>query len=79
MTITAQAVGIMVDMDPRERIKARLKNLGKSNYWLAQQVKDHMTPNTVYAYLRGDTDMKGENLGQVCMVLGLDLYPKNKK
>lgn len=58
----------------REAIRERLEELERSVYWLANQ-PDTPIPQTVYRYMRGDTDMRGEKLAQLLKAVGLTLTP----
>ncbi|MCL2648260.1 MAG: hypothetical protein FWD61_14820 [Phycisphaerales bacterium] len=42
-----------IHTDHREAIEARLSELEKSKYWLAQQLTGKMSDQMLYAYLRG--------------------------
>lgn len=58
-------------MNIRKIVKTRLKSLGLSQYWLAQQIG--MTRQGVGAYLLGRNDMNATTLGKVLDVLDLRL------
>lgn len=79
LTLSLVASFGVVEMDPRELILKRLNELGHSPYWLVQQVKGELGENTVYAYLRGESDMRGNNLAKLFVVLDLEVTPKKKK
>lgn len=65
-------------MNIRKTVKARLKELGWTRYKLAKAVGRHMSAQSVYQYLAGEQDMRGENLSKMLDVIGLELRPKDR-
>ena len=61
-------------MDFRKIIIRELKRQKKSRFWLGKQPKTP-DPNTVFRYLRGEQDMRGENLAACLESLGLKVRP----
>lgn len=59
--------------DVRAIVVARMKSLGWSPYRLAKAVRDHMTPQTVYGFVSGDSEMKTDALGHLLDALGLEV------
>ncbi len=58
--------------DHRKAIRDRLEELGKTKYWLAQQLSELMSMNMLYAYLGGKATTT-EKFEAICKVLGLEL------
>jgi hypothetical protein len=58
----------------RKAINDRLEELGKSKYWLAQQLEEKgvMKPQMLYTYLRGKATTT-EKFEAICGVLGLKI------
>lgn len=61
-------------LDIRRIVRDRLKQLDKSQYWLAQQVG--MSKQGVWNYLNGRSDMNSGTLDKVLDALGLEVRPK---
>lgn len=63
--------GQCVATDFRKMILDKLKKLGKSKYWLSEQLDGSPSRNALYVYLRddGDSDMTGSNIGRILDVL----------
>jgi hypothetical protein len=59
-------------MDHRKAIMARLEDMGKTRYWLAQQLEGKMQQNMLYAYLRGK-NTSSDKLEAIFEVVGLRL------
>jgi len=59
----------------RETVEKRLKRLGKSRLWLAQQMK--VRPATVYDFLNGNAEAKVETMEKMLSVLGLAIREKD--
>ena len=57
--------------DFRKQILDKLEKLGKSKYWLSQQLGDTPSVNALYTYLRegSETDMKGAHIAKILDVL----------
>jgi hypothetical protein len=58
-------------VNPQTVVLDRLKELGKSRYWLAQAVKGQVSEPTLYRWLRGEMPMLDDNLPPVFKALGL--------
>jgi hypothetical protein len=64
-----------VPTDFRKQINDRLKKLGKSRYWLAEQVDGMPSESAIYSYLNAKpnakrtSDMGSENLARLLDVL----------
>ena len=62
-----------VPTDFRKQIAERLAKLGKSRYWLAQQVGGTPSESAIYDYLnpksKRKTDMGGDYIGRIIDVL----------
>lgn len=61
-------------MDIRKIVKARLKEVGMSQYRLAQKIG--MSRQSVSAYLAQRQDLPSQRMGKVLDVLGLVIRPK---
>ena len=61
-------------MNIRQIVKDELTRKGHSVWWLAQQVKDHMTAPTVYRFINEDRDIGVRRLEYILQVLDLDIY-----
>lgn len=59
----------------RRAILKRLKETGRSRYWLAATVSEEMSMATVYQYLAGKQDMIGTNIEKLLDVLRLTIVP----
>lgn len=66
--------GLCVATDFRKTIRDKLKKLGKSKYWLSEQLGGSPSRNALYVYLRddGDSDMTGNNIGRILDVLAAE-------
>ncbi len=60
-------------VDVRKSILKRLKELGRTRFWLAKQVGKHLTMPAVYQYLGGKSDMTGSNIERLLTVLDLQI------
>jgi hypothetical protein len=56
-----------VGTDFRKQITERLKRIGKTRYWLAEQLGGVPSSNAIYTYLnpRSRTDMTGEYIARI--------------
>jgi len=62
------------DIDPREAIKARLVEIGRTRHWLSkQQTIVHET--TARTYLYGRKDTTGDVIGHFMKIIGLEFKP----
>jgi len=69
----------MGKIDIRKIITARLKKLKWSAYKLANHEDiAECSPDSIYRFLRGETDLNSQALGQVLDVLSLELKPGKK-
>lgn len=59
--------------DPRKIILDRLATMGKSKYWLVEKMGGSPSRNLIYSYLRGTTDISGENLMKLLDALGIEI------
>lgn len=59
-------------IDFRDIIRRHLEHCDVTVYWLGQQ-DDTPTANTIYRYLRGEIDLRGENLAAILNVLGASI------
>jgi len=59
----------------RNVILDRLKEDDRSNYWLAHAVSDkfEVTPDSIYRYLRGETDATGYTIASCFKVLEIPM------
>lgn len=62
-------------VDVRKTILNRLKVLGHSRMWLAEQIG--VRSATVYDFLSGDSAAKVETLEKILTVLGLEIRAKD--
>lgn len=58
-------------MDLRQLIIDSMKSRGWSVYRLAKE--SGLPGPTVYPYIRGDRDLRGKAIGQLCEALGLEV------
>ncbi len=63
----------------RTIILKRLHTLGKSKYWLAEQVQFNPSQNSIYAFLRGERDMRAAHVARLMDVLGLHVVAAPKR
>lgn len=64
--------------DFRTLIAERLRELGKSKYWLVQQLNGDPSSNSLYSYMRGESDLGTQKLAKILDVLGIDLVPRGE-
>lgn len=61
----------------RQAILDRMKTLEMNPYKLAKAVKGRMTPQAVYNYLKGRSDMTSGLVMHLLDALGLEVAPKD--
>jgi hypothetical protein len=66
--------GAILATDFRKTILEKLKKLGRSKYWLSEQLGGSPSRNALYVYLRddGESDMTGSNIGRILDVLAAE-------
>lgn len=67
--LTKPKKGMPVAVDFRKLIKDRIEKLGMSKYQLSERLKGKPSRNALYTYLRGDTDMGGDNIARILEIL----------
>lgn len=58
--------------DFRTIILKRLKQLGKSRYWLAEKVGDSPSRTSIYEFLRGEHDLYSAHVAKLLDVLDIE-------
>ena len=62
----------------REIIKAQLEATGRSANWLSKQQRA-VHENTCRTYLYGGRDTSGRVLGELLMIMGMEIVPIERK
>lgn len=65
--------------DFRSIIDAELALQGRSRYWLAKHADCPVSASNLYAYLRGDQDLRAENVSAVLDLLGVRICPARRR
>jgi hypothetical protein len=63
----------------RETIQKELNRRGWSRYRLIKELKGAIPANTVYDYLRGETDIGSESVSIILQALGLQIKSKFRR
>jgi hypothetical protein len=55
----------------RAAVKAALKHLGKTRYWLSDELEGEMSRSTLYGYIAGKRELTSDKMEAINKVLGI--------